>query len=169
MSLLFDFAANKETKTIHITREFAADLDLVWDAFTKPEILCQWTAPKPMRCLIKEMNFREGGRCITAMISPDNVYRYSLAEYLEIRPRSSFTTRNSFCDEHGNSLTNQFSITKTSFKPGSGITTVYIEKKFDDLAVLEMMATNGYKEGMGLAMSNLDELLLTLGQAQEES
>jgi hypothetical protein len=39
MNLLFDFAVDKATNTIRITREFAADLDLVWDAFTKAEIL----------------------------------------------------------------------------------------------------------------------------------
>ena len=31
MSLLFDFAVDKAANTIHIMREFAADLDLVWD------------------------------------------------------------------------------------------------------------------------------------------
>jgi len=38
-TLLFDFTVNKENNTINIEREFAADLDLVWDAWTKPEIL----------------------------------------------------------------------------------------------------------------------------------
>ena len=33
MNLLFDFTVDKAKKTIFITREFAADLDLVWDAF----------------------------------------------------------------------------------------------------------------------------------------
>ena len=35
MNLLFDFTVDKTTNTIYVTREFAADLDLVWDAFTK--------------------------------------------------------------------------------------------------------------------------------------
>ena len=35
MNLLFDFTVDKATATIHVTREFAADQDLVWDAFTK--------------------------------------------------------------------------------------------------------------------------------------
>ena len=45
--LLFDFTVDKTTKTVFITREFDAGLSLVWDAFTKPEILDQWTAPAP--------------------------------------------------------------------------------------------------------------------------
>ena len=165
MNLLFDFTADKATKTIHITREFAADLDLVWDAFTKAEILDQWTAPKPYRVQTKEMDFREGGRWLYCMISPKNVIvldRYSLAEYIEIRPKSSFSSRNTFSDENGNYITDAFSITKNSFKAGKEITTVYIEKKFDELSTLEMMATGGYKEGMAAGFRNLDDYLLTL-------
>ena len=37
--LLFDFTVDKETKTVFITREFDAALSLVWDAYTKEEIL----------------------------------------------------------------------------------------------------------------------------------
>src|SRR5580692_2967711 len=104
MNLLFDFTVDKVAKTIHITREFAADLDLVWDVFTKAEMLDQWSAPKPWTARTKEMDFREGGRWLYAMVSPENVAHYSLAEYIEIRPKSSFTTRNSFCDENGNPI-----------------------------------------------------------------
>ena len=162
MSLQFDFTVDKATKTIYVTREFAADLDLVWDAFTKAEILAKWTAPKPFRALIKEMDFREGGRCLTAMITPENVYHWSLAEYIKIEPKSSFLSRNSFCDENGNTINNKFSLTTTSFKAGPETTMVYMEKKFDDLSVLEMMVERGYKEGLALGLNNLDEYLLTV-------
>ena len=71
-TLLFDFIVNKENNTINIEREFAAGLDLVWDAWTKPEILDQWWAPQPFRTKTKSMDFREGGSWHYAMIGPDN-------------------------------------------------------------------------------------------------
>ena len=162
MNLLFDFTVDKATNTIHITREFAADLDLVWDAFTKAEMLDQWTAPKPWRVRTKEMDFREGGRWLYAMVSPENVAHYSLVEFIEIHPKSSFSTRNCFSDENGNPKNNAFSLVNNSFKAGAEITTVYIEKKFDDLSVLEMMVSRGFKEGTAAALGNLDDYLLTL-------
>jgi uncharacterized protein YndB with AHSA1/START domain len=162
MNLLFDFTVDKATKTIHITREFAADLDLVWDAFTKAEILEQWSAPKPWKYHIKEMDFREGGRCLSAMVSPENATHWSLAEFIKIKPKSSFTSRNTFCGENGNPLNNNFSLTKNSFKAGLGITTVHVEKVFDDLSVIEMFVKMGFKEGTAAAMDNLDEYLLTV-------
>ena len=54
-NLLFDFTVNKATKTVFVTREFEADQSLVWDAFTKKEILDQWWAPKPYRNKIKSL------------------------------------------------------------------------------------------------------------------
>ncbi len=166
MSLLFDFTVDKAAKTIHITREFAADLDLVWDAFTKAEILDQWYAPKPYQARTKEMDFREGGRWLYTMVSPEiapeDVKRYSLVEYIKIQPKSSFSTKNSFADENGNSLNNAFSLVKNSFKAEGEKTTVHIEKVFDTLATLEMLATGGFIEGTAAGMNNLDELLRTL-------
>lgn len=162
MNLLFDFVADKETKTIYITREFAAGIDLVWDAFTKAEILEKWVAPKPFTLSIKELNFTEGGRWLYTMLMPGDSSiptRYSLAEFLKIQPKTNFTTRNTFSDENGKPLNNMFSITSNNFKDEGEKTIVYIEKKFDDLAVLEMMATNGFKEGSAEGYAKLDEYL----------
>lgn len=166
MNLLFDFTVDKDTATIYITREFAADLDLVWDAFTKAEILDQWMGPKPWRVQTKEMDFREGGRWLYTMVSPENVStgRWSLAEFVEIQPKSSFTTKNSFSDENGDPINSgfTFSMTKNSFKAGAEKTTVQIEKKLASLAELEQFVAMGYKEGMAMVMSNLDEYLKNL-------
>ena len=162
MNLLFDFTVDKVTKTIHITREFAADLDLVWDAFTKAEILDQWSAPKPFKVRTKEMDFREGGRWLYAMVSPENVFHWSLVEFIKIQPKSSFSTKNTFSDEDGKPRNNAFSLVKNSFRAGAEVTTVYIEKIFDDLSTLELLVSMGFKEGTAAGMRNLDELLLTL-------
>ena len=162
MNLLFDFTVDKATQTIHVTREFAADLDLVWDAFTKAEILDQWSAPKPWLARTKEMDFREGGRWLYSMVSPENVAHWSLVEFIKIEVKSSFSTKNSFCDENGNSINDAFSLVKNSFRAGVETTTVHVEKKFDNLSTLEMMIARGYKEGLIMALGNLDEYLLTL-------
>ena len=66
-----DFIVDKETKTVSITKEFAAELDLVWDAYTKPELLDQWWAPKPLMSRTKVMDFKVGGRRFYAMVSPE--------------------------------------------------------------------------------------------------
>ena len=169
--MLFDFSVDKATATIHVTREFAADLDLVWDAFTKAEILDQWSAPKPWRTETKEMDFREGGRWVYAMVSPENARHWSLVDFIKIEAKSSFSSKNSFCDENGDPVNNGFtsSETKTSFKAGAATTTVQIVKKMADLAQLEQFIAKGFKEGSAAAMNNLEELLATLSKAKREN
>lgn len=164
MNLLFDFAVNRETNTITITREFEADLDLVWDAFTDAKILDQWMGPKPWRLETKEMDFREGGRWLYAMISPDNVANYSLAQFITIDPKTKFITKNSFSDENGNpgQMGFTFSITENHFTPGEGKTTVKIIKQMEDLAQLEKFVALGFKEGMAVVLKALDELLASM-------
>ena len=56
--LLFDFNVDKAAKTVYITREFNAGQSLVWDAFTKAELLDQWghprlCAPKPSTWILR--------------------------------------------------------------------------------------------------------------------
>ena len=164
MNLLSDFTVDKATATIYITREFAADIDLVWDAFTKAEILDQWMGPKPWRVQTKEMDFREGGRWVYAMVSPEKVAGYSLVEFIKIEPKSGFTTKNSFCDENGNPVNTGMtsSITSHSFKAGAETTTVEIVKKMASLSELEKFIAMGFKEGFTIVLRNLDEYLHTL-------
>jgi len=87
-----------------------------------------------------------------------------LAEFVEIQPKSSFTTKNSFSDENGNHLDSgfSFSMTKNAFKAEGEKTTVQIVKKMASLAELEQFVAMGYKEGISAGMVNLDEYLLAL-------
>ena len=98
------------------------------------------------------------------MISPENVAFWSLVEFIEIQYKSSFSTKNSFCDENGNPVTTGFtsSLTKNSFKAGAGTTTVQIVKKMANLSELEQFLARGFKEGLSAGLANLDEYLLTL-------
>ena len=57
-----DFVIDKQAKTVSIVREFEAGLDLVWDAYTRAELLDQWWAPKPLKSRTKVLDFRVGGR-----------------------------------------------------------------------------------------------------------
>jgi len=57
-SLLFDFTVDKATRMVFVKREFNVGLSLVWDAFTKQEILDQWWAPKPWTSKTKYMDFK---------------------------------------------------------------------------------------------------------------
>ena len=100
-NLLFDFTVNKENKTIHITREFAASLALVWQAWTTPELLDQWWGPQPWRAETKTMDFREGGYWLYAMVSPEGEKHCAIANFLAIKKEKSFASKAGISDENG--------------------------------------------------------------------
>src|SRR4051812_4634236 len=97
-----EFTINKETKIVDITKEFDASLDLVWDAYTKPEILDQWYAPKPYTSKTKHMDFKVGGRRFYAMVSPEGEERWVLKKYTSITPKTNFKLYSAFADKDEN-------------------------------------------------------------------
>src|SRR6186713_97829 len=101
-NLLFDFTVDKATKTVSITREFDAELSLVWDAFTKKEILDQWWAPKPFASRTKVLDFKVGGRRFYAMVSPEGDERWAVQKYTSITPKTNFKLFNAFADKNEN-------------------------------------------------------------------
>jgi len=159
--LLFDLTVDKTTKTVSITREFAADLSLVWDAYTKQEILDQWWAPKPWSSKTKFMNFEVGGRRFYAMVSPEGQERWSVQKYTSITPKTNFKFFNAFADAAEN-LELPGSEWDLNFSEQNGMTKVNISIYNESLARLEKMVEMGFKEGSAMQLKNLEELLETL-------
>jgi len=162
-NLLFDFTVDKITKMVFINREFAAELPLVWDAFTKPEILDQWVAPKPWLSKTKYMNFKVGGRRFYAMVSPEGQERWSIQEYTSITPKSNFKMYNAFADKDENPEL-PGSEWEYNFSEQNGITKVSIIIKNESLARMEKMIEMGFVEGFKMTIDNLEKLLTTLSK-----
>ena len=157
-NLLFDFTVDKTAKTVFINREFAAELSLVWDAFTKKEILDQWVAPKPWTSRTKYMNFKVGGRRFYAMVSPEGLERWSIQEYTSITPKTNFKMYNTFADKDENPEV-PGSEWDYNFSEQNGITKVSITIKNESLARMEKMIEMGFKEGFTMSIDNLEKLL----------
>jgi len=167
--LLFDFTVNKEKKSIHVTREFDAGLQLVWDAWTKPELLDLWWAPKPFQTKTKSMDFKVGGYWLYAMISPTNEKHWGRADYKKIDVLKSFTALDAFCDENG-IVNKDFprSLWTNTFSENANTTTVNITVAYDDLADLEKIIQLGFKEGFTMALGNLDQYLQAQAKLRSE-
>ena len=162
-NLLFDFTVDKTTKTVFVNREFAADLSLVWDAFTKQEILDQWTAPAPWVSKTKYMKFEVGGKRFYAMVSPDGQERWAIQEYTSITPKTNFKLYNAFADKDENPEL-PGSDWDYTFSEQDGKTTVRITIYNESLARMEKMIEMGFTEGFKMSMNNLENLLATLSQ-----
>ena len=164
-ALLFDLTVDKTTKTVLITREFDAELALVWDAFTKPEILDQWVAPKPWVSKTKFMDFKVGGRRFYAMVSPDGKEGWLIQKYTSITPKTNFKLFNAFADKDENPEL-PGSDWNYTFSEQNGKTKVKITIYNESLARLERMIEMGFTEGFKMSMDNLENVLATLSQGR---
>jgi uncharacterized protein YndB with AHSA1/START domain len=162
-NLLFDFTVDKTAKTVFITREFDAELSLVWDAFTKHEILDQWTAPAPFTAKTKSMNFEVGGKRFYAMVSPEGQERWIIQKYTSISPKTNFKLHNAFADKDENPQL-PGSEWDYSFSEQNGITKVSISIYNESLERMEKMIEMGFTEGFTMTMNNLEKILTILSK-----
>jgi uncharacterized protein YndB with AHSA1/START domain len=156
-NLLFDFTVDKPAKTVYITREFDAELDLVWDAFTKAEIIDQWVAPKPLTAKTKYQDFKVGGKRFYAMITPEGHERWAIQEYTSITPKTNFKMHNAFADAAENPELPGSEWDHT-FSEHNGTTTVNITIYNESLERMEKVL-DGFTQGMKMALANLEDLL----------
>ncbi|HPG07648.1 MAG: SRPBCC domain-containing protein [Saprospiraceae bacterium] len=156
--LKFDFKVDKAQKKVCITREFEADLDLVWDAFTQAELLDQWVAPAPFKARTKYMNFVVGGKRFYAMVSPEGQEGWIIQEYKSITPKTNFKLYNVFSDKDENPAPSG-SDWDYSFHEEQGITTVSITIYNESLERMEKMIEMGFTEGLKASITNLEKLL----------
>lgn len=169
-NLPFNFTVNKENKTIHIQREFEAELELVWKAWTTAELLDQWWAPAPLKNQTKYMDFREGGYWLYTMLDENgqriqlnNKEIWSKWDYLSIAENESFKCKDGFSDENG-IINPEFAqnLWETRFSKTNNRVLVVITSTFDKLEDLEQTIEMGFKEGFTMGLNQLDELLKTL-------
>ncbi|WP_097460917.1 SRPBCC family protein [Mangrovitalea sediminis] len=162
-NLLFDFIVDKKNNTMTIKREFAAKRKLVWDCYTKSELLDQWFAPKPLKTRTKHMDFREGGYWHYVMVTPDGEEYWGRTDYQTITPIDNYTALDGFSDESGviNSELprSKWDVTFTDASEHSIVRTVV---SFGSTEELEKVIEMGMQAGMTSTLERLDELLQTL-------
>jgi uncharacterized protein YndB with AHSA1/START domain len=161
-SLLFDFKVDKSAKTVFITREFAAELSLVWDAFTKQEIIDQWWAPKPFVSKTIKMDFNVGGRRFYAMVNQEGVeIGWQIFDYTSITPKTNFKCLSAFADKDENPFL-PGSNWDLNFSEQNGITKVNIAIYNESLERMEQQIEMGFQGGFTATLNELETILSTL-------
>ena len=159
-NLLFEFEVDKASNSVFVNKEFAADLPLVWDAFTKQEMLDQWWAPSPFTTKTKSMDFREGGHWLYCMIDPEGKQYWGRMDYTKVNASESYEALDAFCDENGD-INPQLPRAPwdARFKDLGENTLVETVVTYNSLADLEAVINMGMQEGLTSALDNLDALL----------
>ena len=147
-------------KKITVTKHFNASLETVWKAWTQPEVLDQWWAPKPWRAETKKFEFKEGGSWLYDMVGPENERHHAKLAYTKIDAPKSFEGKDAFTDGTG-TVNKDMPQTawNCAFKSSGPGTTVTITITAERREPLEKILEMGFEEGFKMGLGNLDEYL----------
>jgi len=157
----FLFEPDLAAKKIHVVREFNAPVEKVWGAFTEPDLLVKWIAPKPWTAEFKTWDFTIGGIWLYAMVGTEGQKHWVYAEFTAIETGSAFSTTGMFCDGEGNPVLDApKSYRDTEFSSIDGNRTeVDTVITFEDESTIKWFVEGGFKEGTVATFTVLDELL----------
>ncbi|MGA2285029.1 MAG: SRPBCC domain-containing protein [Dehalococcoidia bacterium] len=89
-------------KELEIVRIFDAPRELVWKAWTDPEVMMRWWGPKGYTCPACRIDLEVGGTYLNCMRSPADQDYWSTGVYKELVEPERIVTTDSFSDERGN-------------------------------------------------------------------
>jgi uncharacterized protein YndB with AHSA1/START domain len=145
----------KSERELEITRIFNGPARLVFEAWTKPELMKQWWAPKSMGVPLRscEMDVRVGGGYRLEFGKDDAKSFAFFGKYLEVVPPSRLVWTN---EESGDAP-----VTTVTFEEKDGKTLLVLHELYPTKAALDE-AIAGMPEGTSEQFVQLDELLATL-------
>ncbi len=146
----------KSERELVVTRSFNGPARIVFEAWTKPELLKRWWAPKStgMSLLSCEADVRVGGRY--RFVFSHDAWKGTMAfygKYIEVTPHSRLVWTN----EEGDGGE---SITTVTFEEKGGKTLLVMHELHPSKEALD--GALGAGEGMRETFEQLDELLVTL-------
>jgi uncharacterized protein YndB with AHSA1/START domain len=157
----------KSERELVITRRFDAPARLVFEAWTTPELLTRWWAPKSagMSLLSCEVDARSGGRYRfefgqepAKAPEPSKTHEPSktmafFGQYLEVTPYSRLVWTNEESTDGA--------VSTVTFEETDGMTLLVLHERYPSKEALDA-AIAGMEDGMPEQFEQLDELLVTL-------
>ena len=147
----------KSERELVVTRTVHGPARIVFDAFTKPELLKRWWAPKStgMSLLSCEADVRFGGRYrfvfVGAASKPVGEF---FGRYIEVTPHSRLLWTNDEGGEGG-------AVTTVTFQERGAETLVVMHELYPSKEALDGAIASGSTSGFSEAFEQLDELLVT--------
>ena len=152
----------KSERELVVTRTFNGPARIVFEAWTKPELLKRWWAPKStgVSLLSCEADVRVGGRYRfefgqeTAKPMASKKSMAFFGRYIEVTPHSRLVWTNDESDDGA--------VTTVTFEEKGGKTLLVMHELYPSKEALDG-AIAGMEGGMPETFAQLDELLVTLG------
>ena len=150
----------RSDRELIVTRTINGPARIVFEAFTKPELLKRWWAPKStgLSLLSCEADVRVGGkyRFVFAFGHDASKPMVFFGRYIEVKPHSRLVWTNDEGDDGG-------PVTTVTFEEKGGETLLVMHELYPSKEALDGALASGSAGGMDETFEQLDELLVTLG------
>ena len=149
----------KSERELVVTRTFNGPARIVFEAWTKPELLKRWWAPKSfgVSFISCEADVRTGGVYRFVFGHPASKQPMEFfGKYIEVMPHSRLVWTNDEGGEGG-------AVTTVTFEQRGDETLVVMHDLYPSKEALDGAIASGSTSGAGESFEQLDELLVTLG------
>ena len=150
---------------LFVTRTFNGPAHIVFDAWTKPELLKRWWVPKSFGAsfLSCEADVRTGGTYRFVFRHPSSEQPMAFfGRYVEVTPPSRLVWTNDEGGEGG-------AVTTVTFEERGGLTLVVLHDLYPSKKALDDAIASGSTGGWPEQFEELDQLLVALGAYSERS
>lgn len=137
-----------------IDRVFDAPRELVWKAWTDPEMMKIWSAPRGFTMPRSDGELRINGQWHATMVKPDGEQLNLGGKYLEIKEPERLVFTHVWMDENGNPTSPESIVTVTLTQRGSKTEMNFRQTGFDSVG-----SRDGHSEGWTECFDKLDEML----------
>jgi uncharacterized protein YndB with AHSA1/START domain len=146
----------KSEREVVVTRTFNAPARLVFEAWTRPDLLKQWWVPKSMgmSLLSVDADVRTGGKYRFVFKHNDSTMEF-FGKYIEVIPNSRLVWSNEEGGDDG-------SVTTVTFEERDGKTLLVMRELYPSKEALDAAGT-GSADVTVETFAQLDELLVTMG------
>ena len=145
----------KSERELVITRTFNAPARIVFAAWTTPELLKRWWAPKSTGMVLVscEADVRTGGKYRFEFGNGGSKTMAFFGKYVEVIPNARLVWTNEESDEGA--------VSTLTFEEKAGKTLLVLHEVYPSKEALEASIA-GMEDGMSETFAQLDELLVTL-------
>jgi uncharacterized protein YndB with AHSA1/START domain len=152
----------KSERELVVTRTFDGPARLVFEAWTRPELLKRWWAPKStgVSLISCEVDVRAGGSYRFEFGHQGSKLMAFFGRYIEVTPYSRLVWTNEESDEGA--------VTTVTFEEKGGQTLLVMHELYPSKEALDA-AIAGMEGGMPETFAQLDELLVTLSASAGRS
>lgn len=153
---------NKEERQLIMKRNFDAAQELVWKAYTTPELIEAWWGPQNWTTKVHQLDLKAGGQWKYCMYEQggNKMVSCGVATYREIVAPEKMVYTDQFSNEAFEIATSMPTLEIINlFEDHGSFTTLVSTTTFSSVEELEKIVEMGVEEGFNQSLNRLDDLL----------